>query len=498
DLEAPLLGANVVEAGTDTPYHKPYEIITRTIDGQEVTVGVLGLVTPGVRIWDKAVVDGELEFKDMVETAKQHVPEVAAQADVVVVLAHTGLGTVSDADYVAADLNEDVAKNIAYQVPDIDVIVSGHTHLDKPSTIIENVAGDQVLVTQPNYWAQSVSEVTLNLVPNAADGFDVDWSAKAPVVAPHYARDVTTESPAVVAALADEHQATIDYVNTPVAESVAELPATTSRYEDTAIIDFINNVQAETVDAALEGTAYADIPVISEASPFSRTALFPKGEVTIRDIAGLYIYENTLRGVQLSGAELKDYLEFSARYFTQVAEGTVFDPATGTNAVYSATPNGVPDYNYDALSGVDYTINVSKDVGSRIETLTYSDGSPIAADDQFILAVNNYRQSGGGGFPHVAAAPVVYDERQEIRQLLIDWAGNLGTIDPADFFDANWALVTASVEAEPTPEPTPDPTPGAGTGAQPGSATGTPAALRLQLLRALCHCGAFLGGETAR
>jgi 2',3'-cyclic-nucleotide 2'-phosphodiesterase / 3'-nucleotidase len=460
DLDAPLLGANVVEVATDEPYHEPYTLLHRTLDGKDVTIGVLGLVTPGVRVWDKQNVEGVLEFQDMVEAAKQWVPVVDEQADVVIVLAHTGVGTVADADYDPADLNENTVNNIATQVPGIDVMVSGHTHLDAPETIYTNVAGERVLVTQPYRWGQGVTEVTMNLVPDAEEGgYRVDWSdGNTPAVAPHYGKDIAEEDQDVLDALADEHRTTVDYVNTPVAQSVTELPAVSSRYEDTAIIDFINSVQAETVDDALAGTDLADVPVLSQASPFSRTALFPEGEVTIRDIAGLYIYENTLRGVEMTGAQVKDYLEYSARYFAQVAPGSAFDPETGTNAVYPETPNGIPDYNYDVLSGVDYTIDVSRPVGSRIVGLAMPDGTPVGADDRFVVAVNNYRQSGGGGFPHIAAAPVVHDELQEIRQLLIDWAGERGSIDPADFFDANWSIVTSVAEPTPTPTPTPVPT----------------------------------------
>ncbi|PFG29999.1 bifunctional metallophosphatase/5'-nucleotidase [Paramicrobacterium agarici] len=461
DLEAPLLGANVIDAATGEPYHDPYTLIDREIDGKQVTIGVIGLVTPGVRIWDKQHVEGILEFQDMVEAAKQWVPEVDAQADVVVVLAHTGQGTVPDDAYDPADLNEDVANNIAFQVPGIDVLVAGHSHQDEPQTLITNTAGEQTLITQPNYWARSVSEVTLSLAPTA-DGFEVDWSdGYAPVVTPHYGTDGTPEDPQVLEVISEEHEATIEYVNTPVADSVEELPAATSRYEDTAIIDFINSIQLETVDAALDGTEYADVPVISQASPFSRTALFPEGEVTIRDIAGLYIYENTLVGVQMTGAEIAEYLEYSARYFVQTEPGAEFDPATGTNAVYPDRPDGVPDYNYDVLTGLSYTIDISQPVGERILDLAHPDGTPVAADDTFVLAVNNYRQSGGGAFPNVADAPVVYDERLEIRQLLIDWASERGTIDPADFFVENWELTTDA--ATETPTPTPEPTdPGEG------------------------------------
>jgi len=383
------------------------------------------------------------------------VPEVQEKADVVVVLAHTGKDDIPDAGYDPSQLYENTGSNIARMVPGIDVLVLGHTHVDDPEEIVTNNAGGKVIVTQPTYWARSLSEVDLSLVEGADGDFDVDWSAaEAPTVTPHYTKGTSAESDAVVGAVQEQHQTAIDYVNQPVAESLEELSAATSRYEDTPIIDFINNVQQETVTEALKGTEYEDLPVISQASPFSRTAVFPKGQVSIRDIAGLYIYENTLRGVTLTGAQLRDHLEYSAQYFNQVEDGATFDPETGTNAVLpGGDPRGIPDYNYDALSGVDYVIDISQPVGDRIRELTFPDGTPVADDDEVVLAVNNYRQSGGGSFPHVADAPVVYDQQQEIRQLLIDWASAKGTIDAKDFFEENWQLVT-HWEA-PSPSPTP-------------------------------------------
>lgn len=156
--------------------------------------------------------------------------------------------------------------------------------------------------------------------------------------------------------------------------------------------------------------------------------------MTIRDIAGLYIYDNTLEAVTMTGAQLKDYLEYSAKYFNQTPVGAPVDPETLTNA------GGQPDYNYDVLSGVTYDVDISKPVGSRIVGLAY-DGAPVSPTQEFTVAVNNYRRSGGGGFPHVSTAPVVYNAQVEIRQALIDYASAAGTIDESTFFVPNWRLV---------------------------------------------------------
>lgn len=114
---------------------------------------------------------------------------------------------------------------------------------------------------------------------------------------------------------------------------------------------------------------------------------------------------------------------------------------------------GIPDYSYDVLSGVNYHINISKPVGERIENLTMPDGTPIKDTDVFAFAVNNYRQSGGSGYPHVASAPVIYDEQKAIRELMIEWAQEKKVINPADFFVENWTVSTSAAPVEPRLRP---------------------------------------------
>ncbi|MCW2508530.1 MAG: 2,3-cyclic-nucleotide 2-phosphodiesterase, partial [Modestobacter sp.] len=429
DVDHPVLGANVVDARTGQPYLQPYTLAKMHVPGSKpVTVGILGLTTPGSAIWDKGNVEGKVEFRDMVETAKKWVPIVAAQADVVVVLSHAGVGGTSSyvSDTVPIENPSDV---IARTVPDIDAMVVGHTHLDRPSeTVVNEVTGEKVLLTQPYRWGATVSQVDFSLQKTRGQ-----WDVTAVGATALRTKDYP-EDPDVLAATAQAHRTTVDYVNQVVATSTEQLTTQTSRYEDTPILDFIQQVQTETVDAALEGTDRADLPVLSIAAPFSREAVFPKGNVTIRDIAGLYVFDNTLEAVELTGAQVREYLEKSAGYFTQVPATGDVDPETITNA------SGTPDYNYDVLSGVSYDLDVSKPVGRRVTRLETAAG-PVGDGDRFVVAVNNYRRSGGGGFPHISTAPVVYNQQQEIRQLLIEWAQGRGVIDPADFSAANWRLV---------------------------------------------------------
>jgi 2',3'-cyclic-nucleotide 2'-phosphodiesterase/3'-nucleotidase len=256
--------------------------------------------------------------------------------------------------------------------------------------------------------------------------------------------NAVAEDARVARAVRQQHDTVVGYVNSPVGTSAAALSAARAVVEDVPIIDFVNYVQADAVKAGLTGSDAA-LPVLSIAAPFNRSASFPAGQVTVRDVAGLYIYDNTLLGVRVTGAEVKAYLEFSARYFKQVSGAGPFTMDQVTNAVTPTAPNGTPDYNFDSVAGLDapltYDIDIAAPPGSRIAGLAYG-GVPVTDAQQFVLAVNNYRQSGGGNFPAVSTAPVVYNRQNEIRQLLIDWVLANETIDPAAFASVDWRLVS--------------------------------------------------------
>ncbi|MEW9553727.1 bifunctional UDP-sugar hydrolase/5'-nucleotidase [Nonomuraea sp. NPDC050783] len=429
-MKAPVLGANAVHARSGLPAYKPFVIKTMKVAGEKpIRVGVLGLTNPGVAIWDKANVEGRLRFTDLVESARKWVPVIRGLgADVVVVTAHAGDNGMSS---YGGDLPvENASAMVAEQVPGVDAVLFGHAHNDVPQRFVTNkVTGQQVLLTEPGKWGQRLSRLDFQLARQHGR-----W-----VVTGKSSTTINTntveEDPKIVALLKPQHDTTVGYVNKVVAKSAQQLSAAESPYKDTPILDYIQRVQTETVKQALPDNT---LPVLSIAAPFSRSALFPAGDVRVRDVAGLYVYDNTLLAIKLTGAQIKDYLEYSARYFNQLAPGDPVDVTKLTNA------SGIPDYNYDQLSGVSYDLDISKPVGQRVANLTY-DGRPVPADQEFVVAINNYRQSGGGGFPHVTTAPVLYNAQVEIRQALIEYATARGTIDPADFAAQNWRLTRDGV-----------------------------------------------------
>ncbi|NXY99610.1 5'-nucleotidase C-terminal domain-containing protein [Streptomyces sp. BR123] len=430
----PLLGANALDAKSLRPAFPPYSMHRlRTPHGRDVKVAVLGLTNPGIAIWDKANVQGKMTFPGLEEQAAKYVPKLRSMgADVVIVSAHSGSsGTSSYGDQLP--YIENAAGLVAEQVPGIDAILVGHAHTEIPEYRVKNKAtGRDVVLSEPLKWGQRLTLFD----------FELTWAKGSWSVAKVSARvlnsNTVEEDPEIVRLLSDEHRKVVEYVNQVIGSSTQAMSSAEGPVKDVPIIDLINHVQAETVKGALAGTEWASLPVLSQASCFSRTAAIPAGKVTLRDAAGLYPFENTLEARVLTGAQLKDYLEYSARYFVQTAPDAVVDPAKLTNA------ESIPDYNYDAVYGLAYDIDIAQPKGSRITGLSFR-GKAVDPQARFVLAVNNYRASGGGAFPHVPQAKQVWANSDEIRNTIISWVKAKGTIDPSQFASVDWRLTRGGV-----------------------------------------------------
>ncbi|MFF5786670.1 bifunctional metallophosphatase/5'-nucleotidase [Streptomyces sp. NPDC012693] len=430
----PLLGANALDAKTLRPAFPPYSMHRmRTPHGRDVKVAILGLTNPGIAIWDKANVGGRMVFPGLEEQAAKWVPKLRSMgADVVVVSAHSGSsGTSSYGDQLPHI--ENAAGLVAEQVAGIDAILVGHAHTEIPEYRVRNKeTGKDVVLSEPLKWGQRLTLFD----------FDLVWEKGRWVVEKVGAQvlnsNTVAEDPEITGLLADEHTKVVAYVNQVIGTSTAVMTTADAPWKDEPIIDLINVVQTETVKAALAGGAYAELPVVSQASCFSRTARIPAGRITIKDAAGLYPFENTMEARLMTGAQLKEYLEYSARYYVLTPGGAPVDTGKLTNA------DGIPDYNYDAVSGLTYDVDIARPAGSRIVGLAFG-GAPIDPAAKFVLAVNNYRASGGGAFPHVANAPQLWANSDEIRNTIIQWVQAKGTVDPALFASVDWRLTRDGV-----------------------------------------------------
>ncbi|HET9986194.1 MAG TPA: 5'-nucleotidase C-terminal domain-containing protein, partial [Longimicrobiales bacterium] len=424
EAKFPIVAANIFRHGTTEHAFAPYVLLPKVVaPGDTILIGVTGNTPPGVAVWDKANVEGKQDFRDVVASLKPVVAEMKAKgADVVVVLSHGGLEGTSYDTAATGVPAENASVRVAREVPGVDVIFMGHTHRELADSTIGGV-----LLTQAKNWATSLAEVELTLRRRAPG----DWAVvrkRGKILRPDPERADT----ALLDSLRWAHERTVAYVNSVVGRSTARLEARRARVEDTPILDFINEVQRKAAGADLSATA-----------AFSLEAQIPDGPVTLADMAGLYVYDNTLKAVRITGRQLREYLEKSAEYYRG------WPPAGGR----TVTDFEVPGYNFDVVSGVDYTIDLSKPVGERIASLTFR-GTPVTPEQTFTLALNNYRQTGGGGYAMIAGAPVVYDRQQDIRELLVDELRRRGTIRPSDYFRRNWRIVPSEAAAKALAEQT--------------------------------------------
>ena len=419
----PFLSANTYRVDpADIHAYRPWTIVDRA----GLRVGIVGATTPGVTIWDAENIRGRLRFGDIVPAVRQAVEEVRnAGADVVLVTVHSGLNEPSSYDTVTTGVpSENVAGRIAAEVPGIDLIVYGHSHKENKGTTI-----GQTLLIQPKNWATSVDVAHL-LVSRVGGTWKVNEKRSDLVQAAGH-----LENAAVLAATDAVHRETVAYVTTPIGTTPERWTADSARLKDTPLIDFILETERKAAGSDLASTA-----------AFSTDLVMAPAPITIAQVAQLYPYDNTLRAVRITGKQLRDYLEFSSRYYRT--------PASPTSPLQ--TDPQIPGYNFDVVAGVDYVIDVSRPIGSRITRLDYK-GAPVRDTDTFTMALNNYRQTGGGGYAMLSGAPVVYDKQQEIRQLLIDEVRRRGVIRQADYFTPNWSLVrgsaTVAAPAAPTVQP---------------------------------------------
>lgn len=408
--DTPFMAANAVQKSDGKPAYTPY--IIREIDGYNI--GVIALTTPGSAVWDRPRVEGILRFEDGVETALLYTEKLYDKgADVIVMVMHSGFeGSTS---YTSDTLGpENFGRLIADQVPGVHAIIASHTHRVIDDLIYTSEANPQgIAVTQPGRWASHLGYTELNLHRDDEGQAVVRFG-------PNRAISVEHAQPyeALYYMLHDEHEQVRSYINEAVATTDSVWDSSDARLVDRAITDLIQRVQLEATGADLSSTAI-----------FNTNARFDNGIITRGGLARLYPYENTLYTIRVNGAELREYLEFSARFFDQITEEGQTPESAGVT----------PGFNFDVLYGASYTINLRNPVGERIENLTYN-GQPVQDSDSFTLALNSYRAVGGGDFDMIARAEVLDIKDISVRRLIEEYLTNKGHINPQDVASPFWKI----------------------------------------------------------
>ncbi|WP_413167264.1 bifunctional metallophosphatase/5'-nucleotidase [Capilliphycus salinus ALCB114379] len=428
-LDAPVVCANLITPD-GIPAFKPY--LLKTVDG--VKVGILGLTTPAVKNWLPPENFGELSLIDPLKTAHKYVPEMRQQgADIVIVAQHTGW-TKTPQDYrsnpeawlnpietwknTGATVNENITIELAEKVPDIDIILAGHSHVNVPKAVINDV-----VIAEPYYWGKALSKYTVKLGLQNKKWRVIDKDATNLSV-----KDIQP-SPSFVRLLQPYHQQVLNYLNQPIGEAKSDfVGGIAARFHGSALAHFINTIQR----SAAESMGYS--VDLSLTSIFTDTGRINAGEITLRDAYSIYVYDNRLFILEITGEILRRALEKNAAYFKQVNPDALPENPEELIAENKA------DYNWDIYHGIDYTIDITKPVGQRITRLLLR-GKPISPDQVLLLALNNYRGLGGGDYRMFQEAKVLEKSTFEIRDLIAEYIIRQETIHPQDFEMDNLEII---------------------------------------------------------
>ena len=412
DLECRTLTGNVYDA-EGNPIADGYAILD--VDG--VRVAVIGMVTPNIARWDAVNLAG-CAVTDPLEETRGILGRIQGQYDVLVGVFHMSI----DDEY---DMPDSGVADILNACPEFDVMVSSHEHVLIPSMDINGA-----LVVQNRSQAQTMAVIDLSLVRDGGAWRVEEKSARSVDVGDYGSDPAMTEllRPYHERALEDAGQVIGRLEGGPLAPESPVEGVPSALVQDTPLIDLINRVQMACSGAQVSAAALND----------PHANLFP-GEIRKCDAALICKYQNTLYKLRMNGAQLKKFMEWSARCYN------TFRP--GDSAV--SIDGSIPLYNCYMFDGVCYEINLSREPGNRIENLTWPDGTPVGDGDEFDLAINNYCASSQLLAPGVIfdadelPALVEMDVRGEtggIRELIRDYIVNAdgGAIHPE--CDENWRI----------------------------------------------------------
>jgi 2',3'-cyclic-nucleotide 2'-phosphodiesterase/3'-nucleotidase len=429
----PLLAANAVNLSTGKPYFKPFTIIEK----KGIRVAVFGLVTPSIPQWLPPELYSGMEFRDMLETAKEYMPQIKKEKpDLIVGLFHSGWDGRDDESTGGSHYDKNGVAAIAQNVPGFDVILCGHNH-NVVNTTIVNSEGDSVLILEGGSRAQKIARVDVRFVRNS--GGKVRPVAKGSIV------DVRDYSPdPEFISNFKVHDADVkEYVSKVIAHSEANMSSRDSYFGSSPFVDMVHSIQLEITGAD-----------ISFSAPLSFDVSIPAGPVTVGDMFKLYRFENMLYTMWMTGSEIKNYLEYSYSDWLNTMKGP------GDNLLkFQMTKEGKilirngeawlanQPYNFDSAAGIDYTVDVSKPVGKRVTIKSFSNGTPFEMNKRYDVAVNSYRGNGGGGHftsgAGIQAAKLperlVSSTDKDLRYYILVNLENRKTIRPAAL--NNWKIV---------------------------------------------------------
>ncbi|MDF0535382.1 bifunctional 2',3'-cyclic-nucleotide 2'-phosphodiesterase/3'-nucleotidase [Shewanella sp. A32] len=457
-----------------TPYIiKPTPVTDTNGESHTLNIGYIGFVPPQILQWDQQNLRGKVRADSILETAKRLVPEMKAKgADIIIAIPHSGIGSTQNP-------GEPMAENAVYaitQVPGVNAVLFGHSHSIFPSqrySALPNVDVNKGLMNgvpavMPGRWGDNMGQVDFTLSLQDGKWKVLNASAKAvPIYDGIHKKPLVTAETRIHQAVAAEDTGTKAFMERPIGAASADMYSFLAQVQDDPTVQMVANAQIARVKTQLPKSLQS-LPVLSASAPFkaggrhSTTSdadqyiQVPKGVLSYKNAADLYLYPNTMVAVKVTGAELKDWLECSANQFNQI------DPQSPKPQ--QLINDGHPTYNFDIIDGISYRIDVTQPSkfgrdcqlinpeASRIVDLSYQDAAgkrysgDAFAHQQFIVATNNYRAF-GGKFSGTGSSHVVMELPDSNREALVAYITEKShfnsatgsydaTVDPAA--DYNW------------------------------------------------------------
>lgn len=437
EFHFPWMAANALDTSTGEPYFQPYTLIKR--NGLEIAV--LGLVTPGIPQWLPPRLYSGISFEDMIKTASFWIKEIEKKEkpDLVIGLFHSGHDYSYGGQLNHEPGNENASLLVAEQVPGFDIIFIGHDHevfLDS----LTNLAGETVYIVDPGSHTRyaGIADVTLKFDQQTNEyvkkiSLDlVDVSAFDP-------------DPEFLDHLEHYFQQTRQFVAEKVAILSETLYSREALFGNAAFTDLIHTIQLDLTGADLSFTA-----------PLSFNTVLEAGELTVGDLFKLYRFENFLYSMNLTGKEIRDYLEYSyGQWFNQMKNDSDHLLKFELNDQGEPVTNGPGNtarlngryYNFDSAAGINYIVDVSKPAGERITITTFINGAPFEEEKIYNVALNSYRGSGGGG--HLTSGAgltkseltgrITFSTTRDFRFHMLEWMKDQQVIKPVP--SNNWSVI---------------------------------------------------------